>query len=259
MPDTTKPTPPATLTASSTTSTVTLNWPAATDDYKVGGYHVYRAGTTVADRAGRTDRDVLHRHRPLAVDQLHLHGADGRPPAGNLSTSNPTDHDPDEGHRRRRPTPLGFTAVVDAQHADDRPGLDRLDRRRRRHRLQGLPLDGLGRDVHRPCDHADDEQLRRHHRPGQQHAVLVHRGLRYDAAGNTSTVSNTVSATTPDTIAPTTPTGLTSTGKTGNTVSLTLDGRDRQLRGHRGGQYPIYRDGDSGRHQRHRRRSPTPG
>ena len=39
------PVSPASISGTSTTNTVTLTWPAGTDDYKVGNYLIYRTGT----------------------------------------------------------------------------------------------------------------------------------------------------------------------------------------------------------------------
>ena len=56
--DTTPPTPPTGLTATSTATTVALAWTAGTDDQAVAGYRVSRNGVVVATVAGTTWTDT---------------------------------------------------------------------------------------------------------------------------------------------------------------------------------------------------------
>ena len=99
-------------------------------------------------RPGRhADRHDLQRHRALALDDLPLPGAcgrRGRQPQRLLRDRHGDDarrgrHDARRRRRRRSPA----TAV---EHDPDRPGLDGLDRQRRRHRLPGRALPG--RELH---------------------------------------------------------------------------------------------------------------
>jgi hypothetical protein len=52
MPDTTAPTVPQNLVATTSLSNVTLTWSASTDDVGVAGYRVYRGGVVLADVSG---------------------------------------------------------------------------------------------------------------------------------------------------------------------------------------------------------------
>lgn len=236
MDDTTPPkwASPSTVTGTPTTSSILLSWPAATDDYKVQSYQVYRNGvlvTTVpAPTLSYNDTGlspwVTYAYKIVAVD-----------PAGNVSTvNNPT------GSIKTidnvKPTvPGGFTAVVDSV-TKTTIDLDWLD-----------STDDVGVTGYNVCRSLASTMTS----PTCATTVpsnYAFTGLTtnthywftvsaYDGAGNTSSVA-TANTTTPDTQAPTVPAGLNSTGKTGSTVSLSWTAATDNI-GVTG--YRIYRGG----------------
>ena len=81
--DTTAPAPPGGLSATATSSSVTLSWAAASDPSGIGGYDVVRGGTTVGSVAGNTTTYFDGTVAPNTTYQYQVIARDG---AGNAST-----------------------------------------------------------------------------------------------------------------------------------------------------------------------------
>ena len=124
---------------------IDLAWTASTDNVGVTGYRVERCqGTNCTNFAqvGTPTATTFSDTGLTAAHHLPLPGAGRSTPR---ATSAATPRSP---RRRRRPrdttaptAPTGLTATA-RRHDPDRPGLDRLDRQRRRHRLPGRALPG---------------------------------------------------------------------------------------------------------------------
>ena len=115
-----------------------------------------------------------------------------------------------------------------------RPGLGRLDRQRRRHRLPGRALPGRRLQQLRPDRHPAPAPATR--TPASAPSTSYSYRVRAtDAAGNLSPYSNTASATTPtpDTQPPTQPGTLTATAVSGQRDRPGLGRLHRQRRRHR--------------------------
>ena len=170
-------------------------------------------------RPGRDPaRHLLQRHRPDPVDELQLPRARGR--------------------RRRQPERVLGRAERDhaggARHAaahgpdradgdgglgqPDQPGLERLDRQRRRHRLPGRALPGR-RLLQLPPDRDPDGHDLQRHRPDPA-TSYSYRVRATDAAGNLSPYSACRAPATPDTQPPTAPTGLTASAASPSQINL---------------------------------------
>ena len=184
----------------------------STNPLQIGGDSIYGQNF-----AGMID-EVRVYNTALTATQIQTDQTTPITPTGPDTTppTNPSDADPDGGLLER-----------------DRPGLDRVDRQRRRHRLPDRTLPHL--------------QLRTSPRSApapapasKTPALSAGTGYSYrvratDAAGNESGYSNTATATTqsPDTTPPTNPSALTPTVVSVERDRPGLDRVDRQRRRHR--------------------------
>ena len=142
--DTQAPTGPSSLSATATSSSsVQLSWPAATDNVGVAGYRVFRNGAQVIE----TTSALVSRHRPVSVDDVRLRGARLR---RRRERGGACDGERDDTGQRRH-----CSAVrPDGPHGDGaegtqgRPHVERVDRQRRRRGIRRLPQ----RDAHRRPD-----------------------------------------------------------------------------------------------------------
>ena len=126
VPDTTKPSAPANLTATAGTGQVALGWQASTDNVGVTGYQVFRGRD--ADRDPRRGGQVPHRHR-ARPGHLQLHGAGGRRGREPLG---PEQHGERHGAGHHQADRTAEPQRELRRHHPGRPHLGGLDRQRRR-------------------------------------------------------------------------------------------------------------------------------
>ena len=185
-------------------------------------------------RPGRNaDHHGLQQHRAGGQHRLPLPGAGRRrrgQPESLLDHRDPPNARAPTPHRPTAPTGLTATAV---EPDADQPGLDGVDRQRRRDRLPRRALPGRGLHELRPDRHRDDDQPQRH-RPDYRRpptATGCGRPTRRATSARYSTIATATTPAVPDTSPPTAPGRLTATAVGSGQVESRLDGVDRQCRG----------------------------
>jgi fibronectin type 3 domain-containing protein len=224
VPDTTKPSAPANLSATGSAGQVALSWDASSDDVGVTGYRIFRNGTQI-DAVGAavtsyTDQSVtpgVHSYTVRAVDA-----------AGNLSdeSNSASAAVPDT----TKPTTPGSLSAVGGPARVDliwQASTDDVGVAGYRIFRGGTEVANVGGDT---TSYAD---------AGLATGSYSYTVRAVDAAGNLSDESNSASATVPDTTKPTVPGNLTATGSVGE-VALSWDASsdDVAVTGYR-----IFRDG----------------
>jgi prepilin-type N-terminal cleavage/methylation domain-containing protein len=223
LPDTTAPTAPAGITATSTSSTVTLNWTTAgTDDYKVAGYQIFRnggttpVGTASASALTFTDTGLT----PWTTYTYQIKTVDMY---GNLSPATPATPLSKQTTDTVAPVktvtnPLSPATLVSPTQIN----LDWAD--------YSDDVAVTSYQVYRGTSAGSLTFLATTTTSSYANTSLPTNTTYYyavyalDAAGNKSVVSNTVSASTPDSQPPTAPTTVTSTAKTATSVTLSWSG-----------------------------------
>jgi len=229
-PDTTPPSPPSGLAATPYSPTeVDLSWTASTDNVGVAGYRVYRNGALAGSTTTTTYSDT-----GLQAATSYNYYAIAYDAAGNVSTASstataitlPPDTTPPS-------PPSGLTAAVASPTEVDLSWTASTDdvgvagyRIYRNGALVGTSA---------TTSYADTA--------AQPSTSYSYYALAYDAAGNTSTPSNTASVTTPaipDTTPPSAPSGLAATVPSATEVDLSWTASTDNV-GVAG--YRIYRNG----------------
>ncbi|BEP15211.1 hypothetical protein acdb102_35220 [Acidothermaceae bacterium B102] len=237
VPDTFAPTTAPTIAAgaAATTSTTNFTWAAVTDDYKMGGYQVFRNGTylqTVAASAtSYTDTGlspyVTYQYTVKAVDSFgNVSGASNTLNIQTKDTVAPT-------------TPAALTATpqpwpaleIDLNWNDSTDDVAVTGYTVWRSLTGSSGWTAIGAPT--ASSWADTSGLAGNTK--YYYYVTAH-----DAVPNTSTSSTVVNASTPDTIPPSAPTNLTAPSKTPTTITLTWTASTDNV-GVAG--YNIYRNG----------------
>jgi chitodextrinase len=211
--DTTPPTAPGALTAGAVSPTqINLSWTASTDNDAVANYRVYRNGAFLAILADQTTyHDV-----GLAPLTMYTYNVDSIDAAGNVSPlSAPADATTPSAPDTIPPlTPTGLTATpISASRINLswNASLDNVAVSGYEVRRNGALLATLGTvTVYQDAGLAAS-------------TAYSYRVRAFDAAGNQSPLSSSVSATTlaaADTQAPTTPTGLGATAVSDTQIDL---------------------------------------
>ncbi|HUS26104.1 MAG TPA: DUF4082 domain-containing protein [Nevskiaceae bacterium] len=209
--DTTAPTAPANLTAVATSPTqVNLTWNASTDNIGVTKYTIYRGGTLLGEATGTSYLDST-----ATASTSYSYAVKAQDAAGNVSaasnTAQLTTPTPADTTAPSAPGSLKATSTAATQVAlgwnasTDNVGVSKYLVYR------GSTL--LGQTT--GTTFTDTTVT-----PSTAYNYTI---KAQDAAGNTSTASNTLSVTTPaqaDTTAPTTPTGLQATAASPTQVNL---------------------------------------
>ncbi len=158
-PDGTPPTAPTNLIASAVApNNVQLSWGASSDNVGVTGYRVYRDGAKIADVTSRLYTDQSTQPATTYVYTVTAVDTAGNESAPSAARSVKT---PGDTSAPSKPSNLSGERRGAGR---DRPGLERVDRRRRRHRLLGLPEQRQGR-------RRDDDELRGQVCPTGRHAT----------------------------------------------------------------------------------------
>jgi chitodextrinase len=206
-PDTTAPTVPVNLRkTSSTVSSISLAWDASTDDVGVTGYHIYRSGSLIASVGGTSYTDT-----GLTVNSSYTYTVNAYDAAGNNSaqsapynTASSTDVTPPTIPANVRTTTVLDTSISIAWDASS----DNVA-------VTGYKVyrSGVLIGTTTSTSYSDTGLT-----PVTQYNYTV---IAYDAAGNNSAVSATLSVTTAyDTTPPSVPANLASTATTDTTISL---------------------------------------
>ena len=210
-PDVTPPSAPSNLNASNTTQTSTdLSWNASTDNIGVTGYDVYQDGGFITNTS-----NTSYQVNGLTASTSYSFYVIARDAAGNSSTAsntvNITTLDPPDTESPTTPTNLiasnttSFTTDLSWDASTDNVGVTGYDVYQDGGFIANVagtsyPVTGLNSST--------------------TYAFYV---IARDAAGNSSSASNTVNVTTDvfiDTEAPSTPTGLTASNTTETTTDL---------------------------------------
>ena len=235
-PDTTKPVLTGTLTAVSATTTVTLTWPAATDDYKVKQYVVFRGGTQVGTVPVGTTTFTDTGLSPWTYYTYTVQAMDWDP-ANNLS-NNPLSATIQTKDTVAPTKVTGFTGAVDptvkttlnldwANSTDDVATVGYTLCRS----LSSAMTSPTCRSV--TTSNWSDTGL-------ASNTVYYYTVTASDAAGNTSAANTPVGVSTPDSIPPGAPGTVTAGTKTATTLALTWPAASDNI-GVTG--YTIYRNG----------------
>ena len=231
-PDITPPSAPNNLTVSGTTQTTTnLSWNASTDNIGVTGYDVYQDGSFLLNVSG-TNYQVTE----LSASTFYSFFVIAKDAAGNSSsasnTANVTTLNPPDTEAPTAPTNLTannttpFTIELSWNPSTDNVGVTGYDIYQNGSFIANVfgtiyNVTGLN--------------------PSTNYSFYV---IARDAAGNSSTQSNTVNVTTDvfvDTEAPTTPTGLNASNTTETTTDLNWNASNDNI-GVTG--YDVYQDGN---------------
>jgi len=224
--DTTAPSTPTSLTTSSITSTtVVLNWGAATDNVAVAYYYIYKNDGYLA-----TTTQLTYQVTGLTVLTSYTFKVYSFDAAGNASSpSNIVSITTPDTTAPTAPTNLAGSSITETtatltwSGSTDNVGISGYKVYKNGGLLATLAnvttynVTGLSTTT--------------------QYTFTVY---AYDAVGNVSLVSNTLIFTTPDTTVPTTPTNLATGSYTSSSVSLTWTGSTDNV-GIYG--YKVYRDG----------------
>ena len=226
MPDVFAPTEPGGLTCSAQTETsVTLAWPASTDNIGVTGYEVYRDARLIGDTAGTTYTDDGD---GLSFGNTYVYTVKAKDAAGNVSNASAAlsvkieDLIPPSA-------PSGLvctsqtekTVTLSWTEAADNAGVTRYD----------IYRDGAQVGSTAELTYTDR---------GLAIKTYAYTVKAQDAEGNVSNASNTLSVTTADITAPSVPADLKSTSITD--TSVTLEWAASMDNGGIAG-YDIYKDG----------------
>ena len=202
-PDTTPPTQPGTLSANAISAgEVDLAWGASSDNVGVTGYQVERCLTgqlapsrrSAPANGSTTTYEDTHRRRLAPATAT----ASAPPTPPTTSAPTPTPPTPPPPTPDTTPPTQPGTLSANAVAAErGRPGLGRLDRHRRRHRLPGRALPH--RQLHLRARSAPRNGSTTTYKDT---TVAASTGYSYrvratDAAGNLSPYTNTANATTP--------------------------------------------------------------
>ena len=208
-PDRTAPSATGTLTGVSAARTVTLTWPAATDNIGVTGYVVHRDGAPLVTLGGSVrsyvdsglDATTAHRYYVIARDAAGLEG-----PASNTVTRSLADTTAPSTPTTLARTVSGFTVKLTWKASTDNVSVTGYTVYRAGVAIGTTTTALTYTDSTAP--------------PGKTYAYSVR---AKDAAGNLSLASTAVSATLPaDKTAPTAPTGLAATSGAAGTRRVTL-------------------------------------
>jgi chitodextrinase len=229
-PDTTPPSPPSGLAANAYSPTeVDLTWTASTDNVGVAGYRIYRGGVLVGSSATTAYAD-----KTVQPSTSYSYYAIAYDAASNVSTASNTVIVTTTAPDTTPPSPPSNLAanVASATEVDlgwtaatDNVGVAGY----RVYRNGGL----IGTSA--TTTYAD--------KAVQPSTTYSYYTIAYDAAGNPSTASNTVSTTTPaipDTTPPSTPSGVAATAPSATEVDLSWTASTDNV-GVAG--YRIYRNG----------------
>jgi chitodextrinase len=229
-PDTTPPSPPSGLAANVASSTeVDLSWTPSTDNVGVAGYRVYRDGALVGSSATTAYADMgLQAGTSYSYYTIAFDAAGNVSTASNTATATtlPPDTTPPS-------PPSGLAANVASSTEVDlswTPSTDNVGVAGYRIYRNGALL-----GTSATTSYADTA--------AQPSTSYSYYALAYDAAGNTSTPSNTASVTTPaipDTTPPSAPSGLAATVPSATEVDLSWTASTDNV-GVAG--YRIYRNG----------------
>jgi len=229
-PDTTPPSPPSGLAANVASSTeVDLSWTPSTDNVGVAGYRIYRNGALVGSSATTAYADT-----GLQAGTGYSYYAIAFDAAGNVSTASNTATATTLPPDTTPPSPpSGLAANVASSTEVDlswTPSTDNVGVAGYRIYRNGALL-----GTSATTSYADTA--------AQPSTSYSYYALAYDAAGNTSTPSNTASVTTPatpDTTPPSAPSGLAATVPSATEVDLSWTASTDNV-GVAG--YRIYRNG----------------
>ncbi|MBB6091981.1 chitodextrinase [Povalibacter uvarum] len=226
-PDATAPTVPTGLAGSAPSSTqVNLSWTASTDNVAVAGYRIYRNGSLLVSTGQTSYTDstvsgtVAYSYTVAAYDAVG--NLSGQSAARNVTTP--------DSIAPSVPTGLSATPASQTQiNLSWSPSTD----------TGGSGLSGyrIYRNGSLIGTSATNSYSNSSLTPATTYSYSV---AAYDAAGNASAQSGTVSATTPDSTAPSVPTGLTGSAASASLVNLSWSASSDNV-GVTG--YRIYRGG----------------
>lgn len=228
-PDVEAPSAPSNLTASAITqNSLTLTWTASTDDRGVAGYDVYRNGVRLNTSLVTTISYNVTGLNASAAYSFYIQAKDA---AGNTSAnSNTADVTTPDTQAPVAPTSLAASNVTASaltlnwSASTDNVAVAGYDVYQNGTKINASPVTTTSYNVTGLVQ-------------ATSYSFLVR---AFDAAGNFSSNSNTVSVTTPDTQAPTAPTGLSSSGLSPTTVNLSWTAATDNV-GVSG--YDVYRNG----------------
>lgn len=230
-PDVISPSTPLNLNASNTTQTTTnLSWDASTDNIGVTGYDVYQDGGFITNVTGTT-----YQVSGLSASTSYVFYVIARDAAGNSSaasnTTNITTLDPPD--TQAPTTPTNLVASNTSYNSTDLSWDASTDN-----------VGVTGYDVYQDGGFVTNVSGTTYQATGlssnTSYAFYV---IARDAAGNSSSASNTVNVTTDvfvDTEAPTTPTGLAASNTTDSSTDLSWNASSDNI-GVTG--YDVYQDG----------------
>jgi chitodextrinase len=229
-PDTVPPSPPSGVTATAHSPTeVDLTWTASTDNVGVAGYRIYRDGVLVASSATTTYADTGV--QPSTSYSYYTIAYDA---AGNTSTASNTVSVTSGAPDATPPSPpSGLVANVASATEVDLGWTASTDN-------VGVAGYRIYRNGTLVGTSATNAYADRGVQPATNYSYYT---IAYDAAGNSSTASNTASATTPatpDTTSPSTPSGVAAVAPSSTEVDVSWTASTDNV-GVAG--YRIYRNG----------------